>query len=357
MASGGNNSNPWAWLGLMKWSLEYTDGTKPTSDAPMSAEDRAFLEKVMAEGIIDENERMKTILKEVTAHMESWRTNASEYSQESEDTVEDLLDELRFIVEQIDYARAFSALGGLSFLLGCIQRIDSIPRSTRLMCLGLIATLCQHNPPLQQELLELGSIRILSNLFFETQPEDDMDGQMRAKLMQAISANVRSHAMAEAVFFELEQAPQLLAQGLDPTVPQALRKRTLFLLRALVTSDYATKEWIQRFAALIVHAIDQNLLVDDSTKRDDSFSELVEMTLAMVEQILEQRKSINAVLSRKEPIVAVAVKRVTELRALTGEDREFAQIELALWESVLHLLARSTEDSQQMIGPKYTVEN
>ena len=128
MTSGGNNSNPWAWLGLMKWSLEYTDGTKPTSDA-MSAEDRAFLEKVMAEGIIDENERMKTILKEVTAQMESWRTNASDCSREDEDTVEDLLDELRFIVEQIDYARAFQAMGGLSFLLGCVQRIESIPWS------------------------------------------------------------------------------------------------------------------------------------------------------------------------------------------------------------------------------------
>ena len=347
MTSGGNNSNPWAWLGLMKWSLEYTDGTKPTSDARMSAEDRAFLEKVMAEGIIDENERMKTILKEVTAQMESWRTNASDCSREDEDTVEDLLDELRFIVEQIDYARAFQAMGGLSFLLGCVQRIESIPRSTRLMCMGLIATLCQHNPPLQKELLELGSLRVLSNLFFETQPEDDKDGQMRAKIMQAISANVRSHAMAEAVFCELEQAPQLLAQGLDPAAPQVLRKRTLFFLRALVTSDCATKEWIQRFAALIVHAIDQNLLEDDPTKRDDSYSELVEMTLAMVEQILEQRKRVNEVLSRKDPIVAVAVKRVTALRALTGEDREFADIELKLWESVLLLLARATDDSQQ----------
>jgi len=351
MTSGGNN-NPWAWLGLMKWSLEYTDGTNPSSadGVPMSADDRAFLEKVMAEGIIDENERMKTILKEVTAQMDSWRT-ASEFSQEEEDHVEDLLDELRDIVEQIDYARAFQAMGGLSFLLGCVQRTESMPRSTRLMCLGLIATLCQHNPPLQQELLEKGSVRILSDLFFETSTQQDADGQLRAKTIQAMSANVRSHALAEQVFCQLEQAPQLLAQGLDPEAPLVLRKRTLFFLRALVTSDNATKECVQRFAPSIVQAIDQNLLVDGAQRNEDENNssaddELVEMTLAMVEQILEQKKSVNAVLLRKDPIAATAVKRVATLRALTGEDRAFADVELQLWESILKLLARATEDKE-----------
>lgn len=346
MTSGGNN-NPWAWLGLMKWSLEYTDGTNPTSDVPMSTEDRAFLEKVMAEGIIDENERMKTILKEVTSQMELWRA-ASKFSQEDEDKVEDLLDELRDIVEQIDYARAFQAMGGLGFLLGCVQRTESMPRSTRLMCLGLIATLCQHNPPLQKELLELGSMRILSDLFFETPASEDADGQLRAKIIQAMSANVRSHALAEQVFCQLEQAPQLLTQGLDSKAPQVLRKRTLFFLRALVTSDNATKEWVRRFAPSIVQAIDQNLLVDGAQNGEEANnnSELVEMTLAMVAQILEQKKSVNAVLFRKDAIAATAVQRVATLRALSGEDREFADVELKLWESVLILLARATKDAE-----------
>jgi len=206
----------------------------------------------------------------------------------------------------------------------------------------LIATLCQHNPPLQKELLELGSIRILSDLFFATPPQEDKDGQLRAKTIQAMSANVRSHAVAEAVFCQLEQSPQLLAQGLlAETAPKTLQKRTLFFLRALVTSDNATPEWIRRFAAPIVMAIDQNLL----TKTTDVDSELVEMTLAMVQQILEQQKSVNAVLSRKDPIVGAAVKRVAAIRALTGEDREFSTVELEHWEGILKLLARATQDN------------
>jgi len=345
VSSESGGTNPWAWLGLMKWTLEYTDGTQPSSpdQVPMSAEDRAFLEKVMKEGIIDENERMKTILKEVTAQMESWRTR-EEFTQEEADNVEDLLQELRDIVEQIDYARAFQAMSGLSFLLGCIQRGDSLPRTTRLMCLGLLATLCQHNPPVQKELLDMGSIRILSDLFFATPPEEDPDGQMRAKTIQAMSANVRSHALAESVFSEVEQAPQLLAQGLAQEAPTVLRKRTLFFLQALVTSDAATKERVRLFAAPIVNAIDQNLVFLDYEKATSGDLELVEMTLAMVEQILEQKKSVNVVLTRRDPVVAVAVKRVAAIRELTGDDREFATVELGLWESTLRLLARGTED-------------
>jgi len=345
VSSESGGTNPWAWLGLMKWTLEYTDGTQPSSpdQVPMSAEDRAFLEKVMKEGIIDENERMKTILKDVTAQMESWRTR-EEFTQEEADNVEDLLQELRDIVEQIDYARAFQAMSGLSFLLGCIQRGDSLPRTTRLMCLGLLATLCQHNPPVQKELLDMGSIRILSDLFFATPPEEDPDGQMRAKTIQAMSANVRSHALAESVFSEVKQAPQLLAQGLAQEAPTVLRKRTLFFLQALVTSDAATKERVRLFAAPIVNAIDQNLVFLDYEKATSGDLELVEMTLAMVEQILEQKKSVNVVLTRRDPVVAVAVKRVAAIRELTGDDREFATVELGLWESTLRLLARATED-------------
>uniref|UniRef100_A0A7S4KBJ9 Uncharacterized protein n=1 Tax=Guillardia theta TaxID=55529 RepID=A0A7S4KBJ9_GUITH len=69
--------NPWAWLGLLKWSLSYSDGTRKNDDiTPMSKEDREFLEKVMAEGIIDENERMKFILQESTKAMEYYRLRA-----------------------------------------------------------------------------------------------------------------------------------------------------------------------------------------------------------------------------------------------------------------------------------------
>lgn len=351
---GSQSSDPFAWLGLLKWSLAYSDGTNPSSDSvPMSPEDKSFLEMVMKEGIIDENERMKSILKDVTAQIEAWRTEL--YTEDEAEGVENLLQELRDIVEQIDYARAFAAMKGLTFLLGCVQERGSMPKSTRVTCLGLIATLCQHNPPVQKELLELGSVRILSDLFFAATDgvEDDECGELRARIMQAMSANVRSHELAEAVFCQLDQAPRFLALGLgahDASTgpnPAPVRKRALFFLRALVTADSATRERLHRFAACVVHAIDSNLLLNGG----DSDSELVETTLAMAEQILEQQVSVDAVLSRKGPLAAEAVRRVAYIRSLTGDDSEFAEVALGHWERILTLLARATPDSETRLIP------
>ena len=356
------SSDPFAWLGLLKWSLAYSDGTRPSSEefVPMSPEDKAFLEKVMKEGIINENERMKTILKDVTAQMEEWRIN--KYTEEEAERVEDLLQEVRDIVEQIDYARAFAAMKGAVFLLGCVQERGSMPKSTRVMCLGIMATMCQHNPPVQKELLELGSIRILSDLFFATHEDalvEDENGILRSRIIQAISANVRSHDLAESVFCQLDQAPRLLAMALgvadtsndgasvtsQQTTPDLVRKRALFFLRALVTSDTCTRERMRRFEACIVHAIDSILLLAGNVIN----SELVEMTLAMVEQILDQHVSVNAILARKDPIAAAAVRRVAAVRKLTGEELEFAKVELGCWERILTLLARATPDTEEQL--------
>lgn len=343
--SGGASGNPWAWLGLMKWTLEYADGTAPSSpnNVPMSAEDRAFLEKVMEEGIIDENERMKEILKLVTTQMESWKTRdkSGDFAQHEQDQVQDWLEELRDVVEQIDFSRAFQAMGGLTFLLGCVQQPnESIPRSTRIICLGLLATLCQHNPPLQKDLLERGSLGILSNIFFETRPEDDMDGQLRARTIQAVSANVRSHTLAESVFSQLEQANELLIRGLGPDKPRVLRQRTLFFLYTLVTSDTADHERIEKFSVPVVCSVDQNLL---SGKLNMEETELRETTLTMVDQILEQQKNVNVVLIRRDAIVATAVQRVSGIRELAAEELQYAQVELGLWESILLRLAAVQE--------------
>jgi len=310
----------------------------------MSEEDKAFLEAVMREGIIDENERMKVILKQVTETMEKWKT--SKFTKEEEDSTEELLQELRDIVEQIDYARAFAAMKGLVFLLGCAGERERMPKSTRILCLGILATLSQHNPPVQKELLELGSVKLLSDLYFveDEQSDEDSDGQLRARILQAISANVRSNELAETVFCQVDQAVSLLEAGIgkNKNVPAVVCKRALFFLRALITSDFASRDRVRQFSSCIEHAIDCFLLSQLTTTQ--ASAELTEMALTLTEQILQQKKSVNAILDRKNALISLGSQRVAALRNMEGDEKEYAQVELVLWLEILALVESATPD-------------
>uniref|UniRef100_A0A7S1D1P6 Nucleotide exchange factor Fes1 domain-containing protein n=1 Tax=Cyclophora tenuis TaxID=216820 RepID=A0A7S1D1P6_CYCTE len=319
----------------------------------------------MKEGIIDENERMKEILKTLTEALETFRISktAEKKDQPADvdvdvdvdvnvdlDQLEGMLLELRDIVEQIDYARAFGAMKGLPFLLGCVQERQSVPKTIRLACLGILATLCQNNPPLQMELLELGSIKILSDLFFiESSYNEDVDGTLRAKIVQAISANVRNHDMAEQVFCRVEQASSLLETALDASQqqqqqqqsPDVLRKRALFFLRALVTSDSATRQRLVTFSKCIDLIMTQHYLGADVN------FEIRELSLELLNQILEQKRSVNTILGKQNYISQTATDRIQAIQVLTGEEREYASEELNLWEQLIAKLSTAERDEPE----------
>ena len=347
--SNGASADPWAWLGLLKWSLSYADGTKDNSDiTPMSDEDKAFLERVMKEGIIDENERMKFILGESSKAMEFYKARSlgTKIADPpiSDEALEDLLQELRDIVEQIDYARAFCSLKGLPFLIGCVTEGKAVPETIRVVCMGILSTLCQNNPPVQKELLELGAIKTLSEIFFL----DDTSQSLKARTMQAISSIVRNHELAETVFCNLEQSSELIMNGLDAKASLQLKTKTLFFFRALVTSDSATSTCAQVFGNAIAYIAD-NYLADNSNS-----PEIRELSIALLVQLLEMQRGINTILERKDSLAALGVQRISHLRSLVGEDREFAQVELEYWETFIILLARAKpeceiEDKQETL--------
>ena len=388
------SADPFAWLGLLQWSLKYSDGTQPSSGdiAPMSAEDKAFLEMVMKEGIINENERMKTILYKVTQQIEVWKTQSvtdvkyseEEDNDESVNTMLDLLQELRDIVEQIDFARAFMSMKGITFLLGCIENKENIylPIKVRQFACAIIATLCQHNPPVQKECIELGAIKILykvlsSSLLLLLQKQSNNDMAMFCeRIIQAISAIVRSYDLAEGIFCQLEQANDIFRMGFvgdadtntdDPNSakqstlpPLNVRKRTLFFLRALITSDTTSIQRIQLFQTHIVYVIDHIVLLPKEEYKNTSTTtsntvddEMVEMALGMIQQLLEQRVSVNAVLSRKQPLAAMAVQQISTLRKQQqqrgkdddDDDMESNELLLETWERILSLLADAKPDS------------
>mmetsp|Transcript_22633 Transcript_22633/g.49137 ORF Transcript_22633/g.49137 Transcript_22633/m.49137 type:complete len:377 (-) Transcript_22633:674-1804(-) len=373
MSSGGGGGEPsWAWLGLLKWSLAHTDGTRPTSETmQMSDEDRKFLETVMKEGIVDEGERMKTILSDLTRELDRMKaeaerdtdgsneeTEAAQKDEEktneqelSEDDMVDLLTELRDIVEQIDYAKAFSAMGGVPFLVGCASERGVVPKSVRSSCLAVLATLTQNNPHVQDMVLKSGSLQTLADLFFAEIPreeggdqdEQDIDGKLRSRIVQAISCSVRGHVEGERAFCASEGGRQVIECGLGmlggsdgvPPPPPALRRRSLFFLQALVTSDEATKERIELFSACIQHVC-LNMINQES----EPDVEIRETGLGMLQRMIEQNKNVRAIAACKSEVVSHGVRRVSEIRKMEGEEKEYASYELELWEALIVQLAR-----------------
>ncbi|CAN0294787.1 unnamed protein product, partial [Ectocarpus sp. 12 AP-2014] len=72
MASG---EGPDAWLGLLKWTLSHQDGTEPSDARPMGDEDRAWLEKVVNEGVRDDFKTMTDIYSRLCAYLDRAASN------------------------------------------------------------------------------------------------------------------------------------------------------------------------------------------------------------------------------------------------------------------------------------------
>merc|ERR1712238_409938 len=123
--------------------------------------------------------------------------------------------------------------------------------------------------------------------------------------------------------------------------PLRLRTKSLFFLRALLTSDTSSPERIQYFSNSLKKIIDNT--VDISNEDLD----LKELSLDLLVSILRQKKSVNLILDELDRIVAKGVSRVAELRALPeGEEKEIAATEMELWESLIVELSRSERDVQ-----------
>jgi len=227
-----------AWLGLLKWSLAYQDGTENVQAKEMSESDKSFLKSVMEDGIIDEGVRMRVILLALIKHLHSTlilnnpaaapdprvdmmlvQVSKLESEMRPKDKADletapstahllTLLEELRDIVEQIDFAHSFVTMNGLPFLLGASAE-PLVPLPVRIQCVKLIATLAQNNPNVQKISLENDTPRILADLF-----QTATDPALKCAVLQALSATVRGHAASEATYLLIEEKEGLISNAI-----------------------------------------------------------------------------------------------------------------------------------------------
>jgi len=335
------------WLGLLKWSLAYVDGTRSSSEIePLSAEDKAFLEKVMTDGIIDPGKRMKELLLQLTESLQRLCscdvTKQEDEDEEPEMSIINLMVELQDIVEQIDYANDFVKINGLPFLCGCTCD-NGISVTIRKQCLRILATLAQNNPPVQQAMLDYGALEKLCNLYAQIM-EDDESGTFRTLLIQALSCMVRSHVVGEEIFCRVGRE-LIIHQAIGLTnvdSPRNVRRKMLFLVRALLTSDYSSRQRVQDFSAVIRHTI-----VSFLDQEEDW--ELREETLGLLLQILQQKHCVDEVWKERDIILNWLVPRINTLRAHPSE--EYCTIEeLELSESLLSELSKDLSNHNVAIS-------
>lgn len=357
------NNNPHAWLGLLKWSLSFTDGTSTDENkpppTPLSEEDKAFLEKVMKDGIVDETTRIREILNLFIDYLEqkvvvvSEDAKVSSKDTEDDDMMIDRLWELRDLIGLIDYSKVFVTMGGLPFLLGCIsqQRRDSIPDEIRGICLVLLATLAQNNPFVQTAALALKlpvgatDCNILDRLIrLYLVEEESGSGNMQGRIIQALSCIIRGHNDAEEEICRDEEFIGIMHRGLgcsittnegeNTTASEGVRKRCLFLVQALLCSDTTSYTRIQTFTKCI-----QQILLSIGTNNEESSLEIRETKLHFIHTLLLQKKNIQLIYLQKEEIIAAGTARIHTKDVMEDlEEKERLSFECNLWKEIIQEL-------------------
>lgn len=276
-----NNPEAAKWLGLLKWSMQYDeksafkegDNEIDLSKAPeteISDEDKAFLNNVMKECVINEVERMQQITRilrgedprEVFGAMdqkdaeesitdiskeEIMPTPKKELDQnELADYKEGLLEELLTRVDQIDNAKTFVKwLHGLNLMMVLMESSDR--PMTRGLAAEVLATLMQNNPEVQMKAVEDQVLPALYKLYSYGKTLEGSDRALvQAKAILAMSALVRNHDLATGAFMHKGQDGQsginLLLDAAQPGNALKVQRKGVFLLRYFVSSSSARAE-------------------------------------------------------------------------------------------------------------------
>jgi hypothetical protein len=278
MSSQGNNSSA-KWLGLLRWSMTYSDGTTPSSFQEMSKDDREWLEQVMKENVRNEPERMNEIMLKIKKILSKFSpsvtfdlpsscdADGSSFSTLSSllDSIEYDLDDLRDIVEQVDMALVFAKCGGCDVLLSFIENTDSIAGITiemRALAASILATITQNHVKAQDLLIKAGMIDKLSNMFLSScSASASSSSLLHTKLLFALSCLIRGHPTGEELFM-MKFADLVFSQALrfSPSMSSSSRteftnpvvSRALFLANALIVSDYCTSSRAAKLSLLFV---------------------------------------------------------------------------------------------------------
>lgn len=220
------------YLGLLRWSLKYQDGTN--NDAkPMDPERRKWLMEAIESQIVDPVEQMKNVLEVL---------KLEHPGEDSEDLMDynskrlEALREIHHYIDNFDLARDFWKIGGMEAMLGLIQNCQDI--KGRCLALEILSVLTQNHIELQQQLFEKDG---LTTIMDKLQKEDTHSSE-RAKAIGALGSLLRGNdAVTNKFLIELKGLPMLfniLRTYIDfeneTNDHQRIIRKTLFLVKYFV---------------------------------------------------------------------------------------------------------------------------
>ncbi|VDM44928.1 unnamed protein product [Toxocara canis] len=178
-----------AWKDLMVMA-QTAAGDTHGEPKQMSAEDRKFLENAMSDLVkkTDPVRQMQKLIGELKA--------LEEPTGDDLDSLNNTVDALENIVCQVDAAVDFCKLGGLAEIM---RLMDCKCDEVRVEVLRLIPTLAQHNPRVQDLMLQHEMIAALMSMLVSTEE----CSAVRVKALSGISSVVRAHEQAYIRFRQL----------------------------------------------------------------------------------------------------------------------------------------------------------
>lgn len=311
-------ADPNKWLGLMKWSMKYADGTTPSDMKPMSKEDRDFLDKVLNEGVIDEAERMRQILRILQGEHPNAVFAKPSDEQPADTTVgtpeeiaeykDGLLDEMLTRIDQIDNAMNFVKMDGLQVLMEVMQSNDRA--STRAMAAEVCSVVVQNNPFCQDAAVKMGLLERLCEL------AKNEDATCQVKALLAISCLVRNHDAAEQrLLSDSCNGLPILVSFLQEKEDLRLQRKSLFFLRYLIRKSPATAAAVHA-TGVYVPAVASLISSDDVDLCESSLEGLTEFAQISPEYAAVCKHADLALDSKLS-------QRIQQIDSMDSEEKEF----------------------------------
>ena len=210
------------WSGLLQWSLQFSDGTRPSEARELDEETKKWLTEALSSMCINETE----LLKRATEAL-----STAERGTDDERALKlSVLHELQDAIESLETARNFVKIGGMPHLVKAM--IGSTYTEVRHVCCQIFASAVQNNPQVQKAAIDANAYQGLAlRLQAETQPA------LKGLYVSCFSSLLRGEASYGRQALIANNGMELISEVLLNTDAMRVTKKLVLLLSDLFFNE------------------------------------------------------------------------------------------------------------------------